>query len=71
MTVKCTTHGCDQDATRVFAWSMRIPAVFVAPYCDKHAADVETHHNGLPAAGPAISSDCESIAGIRRKRATA
>jgi hypothetical protein len=61
--VICTHGDCGDTATRIMALPMA-DAVFVAPYCDTHTAQVE-QEGAVPAAGPALSADASKIEGIR------
>jgi hypothetical protein len=65
--LKCTTQGCRKKARKIVAWQGRggSRAMFVAPYCANHGADVEVDLGGVPAAGPALSAEAKEIEGIR------
>lgn len=68
--MECTTATCSAEATRVLAWPLLYSfsanhCIYVAPYCDEHAADVARGQGGVPAAGPTLSSEAEKIEGIR------
>jgi hypothetical protein len=63
--LECTNSVCDSAATKIIAWDMSGPAVFVAPYCDDHAEEVEVEQGGAPACGPALSDDAQQIEGRR------
>lgn len=65
--MQCTTQGCREKARRIVAWKGRggPRAIFVAPYCENHAADIEVDMGGCPAAGPALSDSAREIEGIR------
>lgn len=65
-TLPCTNSECPEKASRVMAWSMLSGrSMFIAPYCDNHAAEVETEQGGVPASGPALSDAAAKIEGIR------
>ena len=66
MDAECTNSTCEATATAVMAWGMPGRCVFVAPYCDDHAAEVIRHEGAVFAAGPALSDQVSAIAGIRR-----
>lgn len=41
--IRCNNATCDEAAAVVMAWSaVSIGAVFVAPFCERHASEVET-----------------------------
>lgn len=65
--MKCTTQACRRKARKIVAWEGRggPRAIFVAPYCAEHAADIEVDLGGRPAAGPALSDEAREIEGIR------
>lgn len=59
---------CKRSAKHIIAWPMLSGrAMFVAPYCTDHAADIEVDYGGVPACGPALSEEAQSIEGIRDK----
>ena len=68
--MECTTNlpsndPCPNEATHVIAWpQLQGRAMFVAPYCADHAADIECDMGGVPAAGPALDEACVPIEGI-------
>lgn len=67
--MRCTYSECETQATKIMAWSMgdgHKPCVFVAPYCDDHADEVEAYQGAVFACGPALSGDASKIEGIRR-----
>jgi hypothetical protein len=58
-------ESCPHEAKRIMAWPMLSGrAMFVAPYCDEHAADIKVDMGGVPAAGPALSEEAAPIEGI-------
>lgn len=58
---------CNKAATHIMGWPMLSGrAIFVAPYCNDHAADIEINQGGVPASGPALAEDAQSIEGIHR-----
>lgn len=61
----CTDSTCAEDATRILAWPMAGPAMFVAPYCDEHAAKVQAEQGAVFACGPALCEEAREIEGIR------
>lgn len=69
--MNCTTNlpnndPCPHEAKHIIAWPMLLGrSMFVAPYCDDHAADIEFDHGGVPAAGPALCDEARKIEGIR------
>jgi hypothetical protein len=65
--MKCTNADCNSTATKIVAWEMtgRARAVFVAPYCDTHAEEVQRIQGGKFACGPALSDEAREIEGIR------
>lgn len=63
--MRCTHASCEGVATKIIARAMTGPVFYVAPYCDNHAAEVETEHRGRPACGPALSKAASKIEGRR------
>lgn len=64
-TLECTNSTCDADATGILACLMVGPAMYVAPYCDEHAAEIQAVQGGLFACGPALSDVARLIEGRR------
>jgi hypothetical protein len=63
--IECTNADCGETATRVMAWPMLAGrAMFVAPYCDDHAAEIAKGSVGVPASGPALSAEAQKIGGL-------
>jgi hypothetical protein len=61
----CTYEGCREEATRIMAvMASAVHCYYVAPYCDEHAQGI-TEEGGLPASGPALSTEAQKIGGIR------
>lgn len=61
----CTNSTCDAHATQILAWKMTGDAVYVAPYCDDHGAEVRSEQGAVFACGPALSDDARMIEGWR------
>lgn len=54
--VMCQHSGCVRAPARIMAMKFAtMPGVFVAPYCEHHAADAEKSFGAEEACGPALS----------------